>query len=851
MVNQLDPESILKHVTKKGKHDLKLAPVPVSVHLISPSNATQSDVAESMKKVHKVLQVRPDKLHAAHVFLLANNARYKASGHSPAQPVLFENLPAGSFKHTTTPAQSNGAAAGTGGTHILAEDPSATAQTVHNPTQTNARSSIVITEGNENLMKAGRHVHTDGTGKSIVYAATSLYPYWDVDNVPGCYVYEMPTGTCGPGADRSAGVHMSRQYWDALVCRIYNSPFSTNADFILAEFSTIRLGVMHSVRSNYLRSNPQMSTTVMSLTEEEVAIAAKYQDDVKRARERNMQIPTKPANVSAAAEQALTVADLPTNHCIGTANYAIKQRNELFASSLLHGTPHTWNTTTPDDIESEAFYQRTCSDNATAATPAEKAQRIADDAFAVAQTYLDITDIWLKYMLGWDEENQSFDPKGGILGTFTWFALQTELQQRGAPHGHAIACNVGFPKTVAQWNEWMKSAEFRAHLFEFAKTTLDDDVGITHNDVVDFIGSVPHECGQASPPGTMCCSATSAGASSRPVGQDYIQGGERRVALAKEFIVEKEMPRKDTSPTCKWSEGTRPPPNLECQLCGSVWSAAVEAEKLAFTQLGQDIIDRYKGSNIGFNTVPVDASALVLPDLDLEKHVITKALCTLVATKFLEHHHKAACFKNSRKTAKDAAKQHIDAAARSKCRYNLPNVPTASWAVIINDSLVVTPENNHIVTLPDVIETIEFQFGTNPIYPYTSSHSNLQLLIFMCNVNYSLHCACTGAMYYITNYQTKLPDLVLPGTKQIAAFVRQINRELREDAQQAGADTDPKAKQFRRTAQRLNALSYSGSVIGVEISIAMAAIYLLRGSTMKTSDRKTSINMAVSTHSCM
>ena len=847
---QLDPKAIVTYVSGNSTHNIDEAPLPVSVHLISPRHAKQSDVAEGIKKAHSILCVRPLHMKKAHEWLCINNEDYNDAGHVPPEPVMFKDLPAGSFKHTITdgPAATASAAsapAPAAGVDILTADPSASAQTVHPATYTNARASVIISDANEDLMKSGRYTTNSSTGGTVVLAAYKIYPYWLEKNVMGGCTWMAPYGKGGPGLPRSP--KMSRKAWACLQMKKSNGIFAKNPDFILAEFSVCRLGTMHAVQSAYLRSNPQISTAIMKLTEADIKTAAAYQDSVKKARQQNEPIPVRPANVKQEAVKALLTSEIPNNYCMGTANYAIYQRNILMCMQLMFGVFHTWCTITPADIEDMKFFNRTGVDVTAAPTAAKKAQCIADDAYAVAATYLAIQDIYIEFCLGFDTKTGKSHPKGGLLGKFRAYAIQTEPQTRGSPHMHVVACNEGFPRTVASLLRWMQNTKYRGDVLKFAKTVLDADPGFTAEEVIKSIASKPHTFG-IDPEETRPCSAKLVVGDQRATDLNFGAGS---LPVEKQFVAV-EMSMEHQQPTKKWSEGQRPPSNLECSLCGHAWSMAVEAEQLALSIVGQNIIDLYNSSNIDFNTIDVTPSHL-LPNIDVgvDERTMAKAICVLFTTRFLEHHHGKNCFKYG--ASRSGSRQMADRPSAIKCRYNIPIVNEHPYAIVINDTIFITPENNDVITMPDHIHSVEYQFGVHPMFPYSSSHSNLLQMIFLCNLNFTLHAASSGAMFYISKYTTKIPKLAAHGSKQATSYARQLAREAREDddleaeREASGDDAvdDAAVVACRRAAQRANALTYP-TTSSIEVPISMAAIFLMQGSTMQTSVRTSPINMNVS-----
>lgn len=813
----------------------------MNVHLITPPRATQADIAEGMKHAHKIMEVDVTRMTAAHAWLQEKNSNYN-NEESVRDPIAFKDLPTGTVQHTVGAESS-----AEGAKDVSTGDQSAGAQTVFTATQSNARSSVIVAEGAEALLKAGKYTHTTSSGQTVVYAATSIYQYWDPQKVSGCYVYEMPFGISGPEIERKKP--LSRKAWVIAKLSLSHGAFARHPDFLLQEFTVLRNQSMYGVRSQYLKSNPQLSSNIMSVSEADIAAAAKYQDAVKLAREHRKPTPAKPDDVTAPAQQALFTAELPLNFQYGTQAYAVGHRNMLFSMQTFYGIAHTWSTTTPPDLENLRFYARTGVDPNPSPTPASKAQRIADDPPAVAKTFLDQMEIFIKYFYGWDSRNNCSIKGGGLLGTFLAWAIMIEDQQRQSPHWHTVACNYGLPRTLDELMEWIRSPTFCSDILKFAGKVMDETPGLTIDEVTEYIANKKHIIA-THPDSGVICSERNNGVVPPSGSVDFnALGGSGPVKL-KDTIVVKGLEKKDAEPTKKWEDDQRPPHNLKCIDCGHTFSAHVEAENLALDIVGEEIATKYKASKIEFSAVFVDVVNILEGGRyrDADEARFCRAVCTLIVTMYNEHHHKKSCFKNKKKKKPDSCKQHSDDGHKRKltCRYGIPLPRKHSFAIVVNDTLYITVENCAEVALPDYIFSIEYQFGTSPFFPYTASHNNIHSMIFQGNTNMSLHSACNGAMWYISNYMTKLPQMILVGTKQVTSWHRQVMREAREDANRADDDTTSAADlQRRRASQRVSAIS-SVNVSGIEVSSTMAAIYIFHGSTLTMSQPMTPLNVAVS-----
>ena len=797
-------------------HDATVAPPPLHVHVIQGPALNQAQTVEALNNCKLTVKVDRSRFASAVKWWREHNAE-AATAPDPVLPVLYDDMPAGVFA-TSTPTETASTSPG----NIAQSDPAKNAQTVYTQANSAGRSAVLVSIESEDLKKAGVFRGQAYDGNQLICAAGALIPGWDPRNFNRIYPTLIPYARGGPTEARATGMSMGAYVAHCL--RLSHRGFGQHPSFTLERYSEARLSKISAVRFNQLKCRPKIISNVMSVTPKQLEIAAKYQDDCKRALQNNCPRPQKPLTVIPAAEKMLLSAQVPLSSAHGTEMHAIANRNKLFAIQRMYGGFSHFSTTTPDDLNCPMHGKRAGSRREDGLKA--MAQAISMDSAACALMHLDIVNMFIDHFIGWDRAKNQSKAGGGIFGTFTAWGGVTEEQWRKSLHLHLLACIKGFARTPAQLKEWILSARFRSDILEFAQRTLTAGPLIKPQELFDTCTSVKHDIACHPNCGVQCTQDTIEGEEKVGGGEDFFAGGGRDVVVGMDGIPNTvplqlmRMPRKVTHASEAMKDGEVLPDNIACSRCGHQQSTYDATLAWALEHATQEVVAAYTSGEKGFHGIDIDVQAAVLSDDDSTAEVLlesaqARAALILLCEQYINHRHKPSCFKDN----KNALKKN------KRCRFRVPAQVAGSYTLVVNNEVHISLSTNSDLELElKNIHVVDFALGTSPLFAFTPRHNAIHLSLLRSNVNSQIVSTAAGACFYLTSYASKLPAFKDCGKKMSQQFTQQVQKEAR--AAPPSDDADPERTRFLQANARLARMQWAGSA-PYGVAGTTAALYML------------------------
>ena len=450
----------------------------------------------------------------------------------------------------------------------------------------------------------------------------------------------------------------------------------------------------------------------------------------------------------------------------------------------------------------------------------EVAHAAVGDPGACAMYFDGVVHVLVKHIIGWDLDRNKPTPGGGLFGECKGFAAVAEEQRRLSLHVHLMGYLVDVPSTTEDLIAHLRDpANVRNLVRRMAAASQTSHP--VHDDEMCDLSNVSHACelnGVHHPDGVADIVALQ-----MPVPNGYCE-------------LTKPMPT------------LKPPLTVHCRRCGESMTARDVMLGWALKHVNDDVRDTYLAGNVRLEGVPINWALLMNADpttaqVDAEtarasspvgsseghsrrrerpwhvRQAAERAKVTLIGLAHIEHKvgHMRGCFKDKSKNKKQ------------RCRHNMPAPTFTTSAVLVNGVPVCTCSTDvcsspmdHLKLTADWttadVETMELQVQRRMGFEFTNRHSMVQLGVFRCNVDTAFVVGSPGLTYYLTTYNSKVPDGVGNGSSMVLAYERALRRE-------AAAEHTPTQRLNSRSASFL----YSATRV-IETGVTSAALHLLRGS---------------------
>lgn len=712
-------------------HDNANAPAPLHVHVIQGPAVDQAKVVAALNNCKLCLKIDRGRFGQAVAWRKKNRAG--ASEVEPALPALFDDMPVGTFATTTA-----ATAAAAGPTDIASKDPVRDAQTVFTQANASGRNAVLISTEAEALKKSGEYRGQNIVGDQLICAAGSLYPSWKPENFNDMYPTLIPWGRGGPTEPKRTKP-ISMASYVAHCLRLSHRSFAVHPSFTLERYSEQRLNKISAVRYNQLKCNPKIISSAISISAEEVHVAALHFDRCKKAAERNAPKPPKPATVTREAEQFLFSAQVPLAVAHGTELHAMANRHKLFAIQRMFGSFSHWSTTTPDDLNCPIHAKR--ANCAPDAGVKERAEAICADSAACAQAHIDIVHLFIDHFIGWDRKKQCSRPGGGLFGTFHAWGAVSEEQWRKSLHLHLLASLTGFPRTPAQLKSWMLSEDFRADVLQYMQRTQAPGPAIKPDELFNVCGAVQHTIA-SEPNCDVLCTEESMGGGSVDGGGDANDddGDDLLASCAGPAVtvdsdgIPSNVPLSRIDLDAKHTHASTPdkehephPNNIACDRCGHEQSTYDATLAWALVNATEEVVVSYKSGLKGFHDIEIDVVAAFKHDGSAAAETVesrqARAALILLCGQYINHRHRPSCFKD---TTKKKAKSR-------RCRFRIPEPSRGTYAIVVNNNVQISMRTNSSFEMElDKITVVDFVAGANPLFAFTPRHNAFHMALFRC-----------------------------------------------------------------------------------------------------------------------
>ena len=613
-------------------------------------------------------------------------------------------------------------------------------------------------------------------------------------------IYPFDRG--GPKEERP--VPMSWQAHASLLLRCWDRTAARNQTWILIVYdSVVKMLATRDCMSAATRAagdNPSDAIQV-TVSREELQAATKHHEAKHNALRAGKPLPSRPAELSASAEQMLRSLSRSTRLIPGTTEHALNRRNQFWALNVFMGCFSHWNTTSQSDATDDAITDVSVGKTNHDRSPEMVLKVNAADPGACVMYYSELVNVYVHRILGWNRSTNAAVPGGGVFGELAGFAGTTEDQARKSLHLHSLATTKAFPKTTADMLDFLvKPANVRDLVHHM--DTVQSQCHPCHAHEFTGIGDLGHLCPPSTPnalprvtqaPATICDVPAGYRAVTKVLKLDY-------------------------------------PKLLLCE-CGESETSQSMVRAWALNTCGDDVRESYLAGNTRLSGFKLDFDLLMLPpppassrerfawDLANAKE---RAKLTLIGINVMEHKpgHMRSCFKHTNTTSGSASK-------RPTCRFRLPAMACSSSAIVVDGKVVcdcVEPctDESHLTitasyTLGDV-STMELRVHRPAGFEYTNNHNMIELAVFRMNTDTTVTLGRPGMVYYVTTYATKLPE----ASSSAAAIMLAHDRAA---ARMGQLVQSPRQILNSRTASYLHACTRVQ-----EVSVTMAAKYLLDGS---------------------
>lgn len=283
-----------------------------------------------------------------------------------------------------------------------------------------------------------------------------------------------PFGLGGPDMQRRRRMTLAQH--DKYVLSLSTRQFAQDDYYLLYAYDQSQLDEMWKSSFLQVRFKPHEVASINSATSEEVRLAFEHEENTIDARRRHRAPPERPELALGAVALQRGVKAVMSKLKL-TPEEGYNQRDELTGLRIDDGDPTMTFTTNVDERKSFAGFTYCGAeyhinlDEAGYSDIIEKAKRakvISNDPVACAMIFNNMIELIFQHLLGFDLKARKCLKDGGLFGFVKHVYGGVEVQQKNSLHAHFLIWLHGFPKTVAECLDRLKSEVERKNIEDVA-----------------------------------------------------------------------------------------------------------------------------------------------------------------------------------------------------------------------------------------------------------------------------------------------------------------------------------------------------------------------------------------------